>query len=261
MLTWTRLTTLCRRSLPVLAAAALLVASHAAQAQWGHAEGQIVLDGDIPKLDNKVNKGDTSQKDCNIVDVPDYTLTVNPENKGIADVFIYLKKKPSKIHPDLAKSAEKELVVDQKNCMFIPYAMIVRTDQAVRVLSDDPFPHNTHGYMILNKSFNNTIGANDRDGVMVSATSLAKPEPLPTAVKCDVHSHMESWWLITDHPYNAVTDADGKFKIENLPVGTHTFTVWHSRAGYISKDLTIKVTSGKSTTADVIKVPVAKVTK
>lgn len=31
----------------------------------------------------------------------------------------------------------------------------------------------------------------------------------------------------------AKTDHDGRFTIENLPVGRHVFRLWHERAGYL----------------------------
>ena len=70
-----------------------------------------------------------------------------------------------------------------------------------------------------------------------------RPEPLPVAVKCDVHTGMEAYWLIVDHPYAAVTDATGRFTIPGLPVGEQTLTVWHSTSGYILNewDVTVEV--------------------
>lgn len=29
------------------------------------------------------------------------------------------------------------------------------------------------------------------------------------------------------------TDKDGRFRLENLPVGQHVFRVWHERLGYL----------------------------
>lgn len=51
---------------------------------------------------------------------------------------------------------------------------------------------------------------------------------------------------MSDHPYVAVTDADGKFRIDNLPAGDHTFRVWHERCGYVTtgefeRELTVTV--------------------
>ena len=44
---------------------------------------------------------------------------------------------------------------------------------------------------------------------------------------------MRGYVLIRSNPYMAKTDRDGRFAIENLPVGQHTFRLWHERAGYL----------------------------
>ena len=40
--------------------------------------------------------------------------------------------------------------------------------------------------------------------------------------KCNVHGWMRAYVGVMAHPYFAVTDADGAFKITNLPPGTYT---------------------------------------
>jgi plastocyanin len=225
-------------------ALALSLAANSAQAQFADLEGQIVLDGDLPALKNKVEKGDAAAKDpsvCAAEAIPYYNLTINPANKGIADVFVYIRKATT-IDPKLAAAPTTELVVDQKNCTFIPHAMVVRTGQQVVAKSQDAVPHNIHGYNVFNPGFNFTVGANDREGQKVPVDKAnAKAEPLPIGVKCDIHTHMESYWLVIDHPYAAVTDAYGKFKIVGMPVGKHKITIWHSTAGYIAKTLDVEV--------------------
>ena len=47
-----------------------------------------------------------------------------------------------------------------------------------------------------------------------------------------------------DHPYAALTDKDGKFQIDNLPVGEHNFRIWHERLGDINKKYQVSVTAG-----------------
>ena len=40
--------------------------------------------------------------------------------------------------------------------------------------------------------------------------------------------------MVCEHPYFAVTDATGAFRIANLPAGVALeFRVWHEKAGYI----------------------------
>jgi hypothetical protein len=69
---------------------------------------------------------------------------------------------------------------------------------------------------------------------------------------------MKAHWLILDHPYAAITDADGKFTIKDLPAGDHEVVVWHEGPGYIERKLKVKITAGKTTDLGVVKVPAAK---
>jgi hypothetical protein len=41
--------------------------------------------------------------------------------------------------------------------------------------------------------------------------------------------------------YAAVTNAEGKFEIPDLPVGKNTFTIWHSTSGYVWRTLDVDV--------------------
>jgi hypothetical protein len=242
------LRSLCRVT---LACSALAMCLSSAQAQYADLEGQIVLSGDIPQLKNKVNKDDPAAKDpavCAVMDIPNYNFTVDPETKGIANVFVYIRKAPANVNPELKAVPTDPLIVDQKQCMFIPYAMVVRCGQQVIAKSEDAVPHNIHGYNVFNPGFNFTVGANDREGQKVPIDKAnSKAEPLPIAVKCDIHTHMESYWLVIDHPYAAVTDAQGKFKISGLPVGKHTITIWQSTSGYLAKALDVEVKAGGTT--------------
>jgi hypothetical protein len=46
-------------------------------------------------------------------------------------------------------------------------------------------------------------------------------------MQCGFHAYMESWALVVDHPYYAVTDQDGRFEIGDIPPGTYKITIWH----------------------------------
>ena len=84
--------------------------------------------------------------------------------------------------------------------------------------------------------------------VMVSPDStreVAKPfdksESLPCQVSSNLHSWQKAFLLGLDHPFAAITAADGRFEIRDLPTGEHHFTVWHERRGYLNKDLVLRV--------------------
>ena len=63
---------------------------------------------------------------------------------------------------------------------------------------------------------------------------------------CNVHPEMSAYIIVTPTPYFAVTDADGSYKIANLPEGQYTVSAWHEGMKVQSKP--VKVAG--DTTAD-----------
>ena len=264
-LNWTRTWLLCS----VIVGASLLSqqgpatrsVAWAADEGAGTFSGQIVLEGDIPKLDPAITVADPARaadlKACGVESVPNEKLVVDPKSKGIANAFVYLRKAPAGMRADLKKSTAPMVKFDQKACQFTPHSLLVRVDQTVEVLSDDPIGHNTHVTPLKGTEFNSAIRPKDRAGVPVKMKTV---ENLPTQVKCDIHPWMTAWWLILDHPYAAVTDKEGKFSIPNLPPGEHDFMVWQESVGYIERGK-VKITiDGKAKpAAKIIKVPVANI--
>ncbi|GAG10535.1 unnamed protein product, partial [marine sediment metagenome] len=198
---------------------------------------------DVPLL---FEKGDAVVKDpiCRAHDLPDDSLIIDPETKGVANAFVFLSRAPESIHPDLQDSSQKKLVFDQQDCRFEPHAMVVQTNQTVLVKSNDPTNHNAHTHPLLNSPQNFLVQPLDRDGVPLT---FPQREPTPVKVNCDIHPWMTAWWLVVDHPYAAVTNDRGEFSIENLPAGEHTFRVWHERAQWIDKSLRVTITDGETT--------------
>src|SRR5262245_4166008 len=155
--------------------------------EYGTITGQFLLEGTIPQLNAVVTAGDMKVNDpaiCSAADVPDDSLVVDPAMKGIANVFVYLPK-AEKVHPKLVASKVKEVNFDQKACRFVPHALLVRTDQAVRVKSSDNCVHNTKTNPLKNQPVNFALQANDRTGQEVRNKV---PERLPIEVQCNVHN-------------------------------------------------------------------------
>lgn len=212
---------------------------------WGNVEGQIVLEGEIPKISLLVDDGE--------VKVPDESRMFDSDTKGIANVAIYLRAAPE-IHPDLKDSYEKFVEFKIRNRKYGPHALVVRTDQKVRVSNGDQ-----ETYSIRINTFRNTLPCflppPKGDSIEFQ---LPFAETIPVRIACDFHPWMRAWWVVVDHPYAAMTDRNGNFHIRKLPAGEHSFRVWHERTGYINRKLTVTVEADRTTKLEPISVPVEK---
>jgi hypothetical protein len=194
---------------------------------YGTLVGTITFDGEAKTRSPLVIAvKDEDKAVCAAAPMPDETLEVNPANKGIANAIVYLEKRPGNIKPELAKPPTEPVFFDQKGCRFLPHVLVVQAGQPLLVISDDGIPHNTHTNPKRNEGFNKVIPANDRKG---TPCDYKKPESGPLSVVCDYHPWMKAYHFPVDHPYATKTDKDGKFRIEGLPAGKHSFNVWHER--------------------------------
>ncbi|MCE2793961.1 MAG: hypothetical protein LW816_01440 [Planctomyces sp.] len=212
---------------------------------WGTVTGQVIVTGNVPAAELLHKQGaDIKDKEvCAVADTYKDDIVINASNKGLANVFVYLSKAPKTIHPDLKTADPATVVFDQKNCVFTPHALIARTGQTVEVISGDAVAHNTHTYPLKNAGTNVLIAPTTAKG-SGQKIAIKAAEILPFKVACDFHPWMTAYWLAVDHPYAAITDADGKFTVPNLPAGDHEFRIWHEKVGYINRKYTVKVKAG-----------------
>jgi hypothetical protein len=133
-------------------------------------------------------------------------------------------------------------VIDQMGCRFIPQAFVLRVGQPLQMKNSDPVSHNVHTSPVSNGSFNQIIKPNDATGISIK---YDRPETRPVQTKCDIHAWMLAWHLPLNHPYAAVTRADGTFEIKDLPPGDWEFSVWHGRAGDVVRPVPIKAAAGQ----------------
>ena len=220
---------------------------------WGGVSGQIVFDGVAPKRKQLFAAGAKIKNApvCAAVNTFDNTLVVDPVSKGIAHCFVYLEKTPSTVHPLLVSPVKATVVQDQKGCQYTPHALLVQVGQTVRCISSDPIAHNIHTYPFRNAGRNFVVAPAGKTGVVWQPT---RRESLPIQVRCDFHPWMVAYWLILEHPYSAITDAQGRFRIAGLPAGEHKLRIWHERVGFIDRAYTVNVADGEVTEKSTIKV-------
>ncbi|MCA9167976.1 MAG: hypothetical protein KDB23_09925 [Planctomycetales bacterium] len=217
------------RFLTILLAAA--GSASVARADWGTLTGQFVLDGAAPAATPvNVTKDEAF---CGKHGLVDESISVNSSNNGISGIIVFLSvdrgKKAPTPHPDYESTATAEVRIDNKNCRFEPHVVLLRTGQTLVVGNVDPVGHNSKIDTIKNPPINPIIPANQ-----TIQQVFGKEERLPCSISCSIHPWMKGWVVIKDSPYMAVTDADGKFEIKNLPTGKFKFQAWQESPGYIT---------------------------
>ena len=190
--------------------------------------------------------------------VSDETLLVDPQTGGIENVFVYMKKSPATIHPQLVPVPAQPVVVDNMATLYVPHVFFARAGQEVRFLNGCPFSINVHTQPIREEARNFVLMPIDRVGV---AVRFAQPESIPIKIVDDSHTTSSSFGLVLDHPYAAITQSDGQFHISHLPVGTHSFRVWHERVGFIERDYQVNVTGAQISRLPRLTVPSEKLLK
>ena len=124
--------------------------------------------------------------------------------------------------------------------------MGVMAGQPVKILNSDATMHNIHGLPKVNREFNFGMPKTLKEKTI----SFDKSEDV-FVVKCDVHPWMKTWVVVLEHPYWAVTDADGNFSLDTdkLEPGTYDLCFWHEKwdkamkgSGYCSDEYKTSVT-------------------
>lgn len=210
-----------------IALLALSVVSSAAWAQepaWGSLKARFVLSGSDPLPAPQPLQIERDAEVCGTVGLVDESLTVNPQNRGIRNLIVWLEaKSPVPIHPQRQQPLQPAKL-DNRGCRFEPRVLCMQTGQPLQLLNNDPVVHNAAAFLKRSTPFNEVIPSGKP-----SERIIRKAETLPVRVDCSIHSWMRAWLVVLDHPYAAVTDADGQLDLPQLPAGEWRFRFWHER--------------------------------
>lgn len=210
----------------------VIASTVASAADWGTVTGRFVFDGTPPERLKVVLNKDVEF--CGKHEPRTEKLVVHPENRGIANVVIWLDTKPGEkiaVHPSFEATASAKIRLANKGCRFEPHVCVLRTGQTLLIENPDQVDHNTAAGLDRNAPFNDLTPA----GKSVQRPRFNQSERLPAQLQCSIHPWMIGWLVVKDHPYVAVTDEHGRFELKNLPAGEQTFVVWHELPGHVQE--------------------------
>lgn len=126
-------------------------------------------------------------------------------------------------------------VLDQRGCSYVPRVLGLVAGQQLVVRNSDGTFHNVHGTvagaLVWNKPAPQgadplTLDGSPRAGDVIEVT-------------CDVHPWMRAYAVVQDHAAFAVTGADGRFELRDVPPGRYTVEAWHPVLGTRSAEVTV----------------------
>jgi plastocyanin len=132
---------------------------------------------------------------------------------------------------------EPRAKLDQRNEAFVPHVLAIVAGTTVDFPNNDETYHNVFS-LSPTKSFDLGRYAAGR------SRSERFDRPGIVRVFCDIHSHMSAFILVFAHRYFAVTDDDGRYRLDNVPPGTYTVVAWNESAASESRRVVIPEAGG-----------------
>jgi plastocyanin len=186
-----------------LAVAAEPAAPAPARAAAGSIRGRVEVLRDLPPPEIRPSVGDLGMPALR--DLPNRRRSV-----------VYLEAAPQGAFEEHAGRS----VMDQRNETFVPYVLAVPVGTTVDFTNSDRTYHNVFS---LSKAKRFDLGR--------YAKGQSKPvrfdRPGVVRVFCEIHSHMSAFILVFAHRFFATTDSEGRYRIDNVPLGTYTIVAWN----------------------------------
>ncbi len=153
--------------------------------------------------------------------VQDAVVTLTPANPG----------KPT-------RSLPKQLSIANEKMQFVPSVSILATGGVLKFSNLDPYDHHIRGSAAGAKAFA-AAGSGEAGGFELRMDGRVGanppkvydvPEPKPGVVLlgCHMHSSMRGHVIVSDSPWTAKTDAQGRVQFDDAPDGAFKATVWHA---------------------------------
>lgn len=220
-------------------------ASESGSAKSGTIAGTVTFPGEVPRYRVADDAGTRRP-----------LLEVDRKTGGLKYAIAYLVFDPApdqgagattrgRALPDVAETPhevdQQPIVMDQREHTFVPHVMAIRSGQIVAFTNSDAANHNVRSSSLNAKNeFNIFTGAGGD-----YRQPLFADRNRPIRLGCDIHPWMRAWIYAFDHPHYAVTDTRGRFRLEDVPPGTHQLVVRQPDGG-LSRQTVVNVDVGKT---------------
>lgn len=174
---------------------------------------------------------------------PDVAATGAPGPRDVPDLrrgVVYLETAPRSAFDELDPG---RFVMDQRNETFVPHVLAVMVGSVVDFPNSDFIFHNVFSLSRTKRFDLGRYAAGRSKSVRMDRTGVVR-------VFCDIHSHMNAFILVFNHPFFDITDTEGRFELPGVPAGTYTVVGWYEGEARITRS--VVVPSGGWAEADLV---------
>jgi plastocyanin len=137
-----------------------------------------------------------------------------------ADAVVYVVQAAGPTAPP-----NKPADIDQRNMQFLPHVLPIVAGTTVRFLNSDPTAHNV--FSPDHEKYD--LGTWSQGQSKTHAFATCPKPPCVYVQLCRIHPEMEAYVVVLQNPFFAITAADGRYKIDNVPPGSYSLGVWHAK--------------------------------
>ena len=144
------------------------------------------------------------------------------QQRPVADAVITLVPQKADATAPVPRSLPARQFMGQRFETFIPAVLIVPQGGQVVFTNEDATRHHVYSFspakafeMVLAQGETSEPVKFDRTGVV--------------AIGCNIHDRMVAHVYVTDLPWGALTDKEGRASFSSIPDGTYVARLWHPR--------------------------------
>lgn len=173
-----------------------------------------------------------------------YEVNPNPKtewfvlsNERLANVLVYVTT--NTLDNYSFEPPSSAVVLEHKGCRYEPHVLGIQIRQPLSIMNSDSTTHNTHPTPKHNSEWNQSQPA----GAPPIVKGFEQAE-VAIPFKDNQHPWEKAYVGVFSHPFFAVSDADGNYKIEGLPPGSYKIVAWHEKLG--EKTVEVVLVRGES---------------
>jgi plastocyanin len=122
-----------------------------------------------------------------------------------------------------ANAAPAPALMDQQAQQFVPNVLAVRSGTTVSFPNSDNIRHHVYSFSPAKRFELRLYQGTPSEPVQFDTPGVV-------VLGCNIHDWMVGYVYVTDDPWFAVSDAQGRVQFDTLPTGNYSVSLWHPQA-------------------------------